>query len=109
MLSSLLLLVVFLATSLTGKKSDPGSSNTPKAGASSSSAAADPSGSATPIVLNPDTYYGKQYPAVASTIVDLVMGGSNSRERGRRRHGDRQRGRPLANPTSPRASSCPRG
>jgi serine/threonine-protein kinase len=67
------LLIVFLVSNLTGDESDPRGSSTPQTGGTSSSAAPDSSGSATPIVLDPNTYYGKQYPAVRSQLEALGL------------------------------------
>jgi serine/threonine-protein kinase len=67
------LLGAFLFTSLTANKSNPGSSTTPKSGGTSSSAAADPSGSATPIVLDPSQYYDKQYTVVKAQLEALGL------------------------------------
>jgi serine/threonine-protein kinase len=66
------LLIVFLIN-LAGSKSDPKSSTTPQSGGASSSAAPSSSDSATPIVLEPDDYYGKQYAAVKSQLQALGL------------------------------------
>lgn len=66
------LLVVFLVMS-TGKKSDPGSAPQTKSAAGSSAPAASSSPSATPIVLEPDTYYGKQFTVVQAQLQALKL------------------------------------
>jgi hypothetical protein len=68
------LLVVFLVSNL-GKGSTPASTTKPDAATSSSQPASSGSASATPIVLDPDTYYGKQYTAVKAQLegMDLTV------------------------------------
>ena len=63
------LLVVFLVTTLTGaKKNTAGGSTTPNSGTSSSAPVKSSSPSATPILLDPSAYYGKQFKTVSAQL-----------------------------------------
>ena len=66
------LLVVFLVMS-TGNKSDPGGSQPPKSAAGSSAPAVSSSPSVTPILLDPQTYTGKQFTVVQAQLEGLGL------------------------------------
>jgi eukaryotic-like serine/threonine-protein kinase len=67
-----ILLVVFLVNTL-GAKSTPKASTTAGGGTSSSAPAQSASASSTPVVLEPDSYYGKQFTTVSAQLKALGL------------------------------------
>ncbi|MBW4041111.1 MAG: protein kinase [Acidobacteria bacterium] len=68
------LLVVFLVSTLTaGKKPSPGTSGSTGAQTSTTAPAKSPSPTATPLVLDPNNYYGKQFTAVSAQLQGMGL------------------------------------
>lgn len=68
-----ILLVVFLVNTLTASKDDPKDTTTAGGGTSSSAPAKSSSASASAIVLDPDTYYDKQFTVVSAQLKALGL------------------------------------